>query len=466
MRRFLGRGPPSVALDMSFLSHLRQRRTQSDGSALSPGSTSSHRGSLLNVLFVHREASVVDCLQALKKAQFTVTFDVVLNLAQCADQLRSKSYDVIVVEYPSPNYEKSQVLQLLEQTGTEIPPVVLIVLTGCESIADLIQRGTFECLEQEHINRLPMAVRRVLNGKRLRLELEEAEKALRHSRSLYQALVDNPTYGICRCDAEGKFVEVNKALLTMLGYESKEELIAANRLGEIVLELGAGKTLSGTSPESMSFEPIEVEWNRKNGTLLKARLSGRDAFDEHGNFNGREIIAVDITEQRKLEDQLRHQASSDSLTGLANHRHLCDVLQAEIGRSKRTGREFSLLLLDLDGLKNINDHFGHLGGDRALCRVAQIMKDCSRTIDTAARHGGDEFSLVLPETPPTAALLVARRICELLRGEPEEPLLSVCIGIASYPADANTIGTLIYAADKALYAMKNERVGAQAASAR
>jgi hypothetical protein len=65
MRRFLGRGPPSVALDMFFLSHLRQRRIQSDGSALSPGSTSSHRGSLLNVLFVHREASVVDCLQAL-----------------------------------------------------------------------------------------------------------------------------------------------------------------------------------------------------------------------------------------------------------------------------------------------------------------------------------------------------------------------------------------------------------------
>ncbi|MGC2767268.1 MAG: diguanylate cyclase, partial [Candidatus Acidiferrum sp.] len=372
----------------------------------------------------------------------------------------SKSYDVILVEYPSPSCKGPQMLQLLDQTRKAIPLIVLVAVKGRESIANLVPQGAFECVELEHINQLPMAVRRVLNVRKLRLELEEAEKALRHSRSLYRALMDNPTYGICRCDAQGKFLEVNKALLTMLGYESKEELLAVNRASEIILNLWQGKPLPGNSPESMQFEPIEVEWNRKDGTLLKVRLSGRDAFDEQGNFNGCEIIAVDITEQRKLEDQLRYQASSDSLTGLANHRHLFEILQAEIGRSKRTGREFSVVLLDLDGLKNINDQFGHVGGDRALCRLAQIMKDCCRSIDTAARHGGDEFALVLPETSPAAASLVARRICELLGDEPEEPSLSVSLGIASYPEDADAIGTLLYAADKALYAMKSKRVRA------
>jgi diguanylate cyclase (GGDEF)-like protein len=210
----------------------------------------------------------------------------------------------------------------------------------------------------------------------------------------------------------------------------------------------------------MQLEPIEVEWNRKNGTILTARLSGQDASDEYGDFHGREIIVVDITEQRALEDQLRYQASSDSLTGLANHRHLVEILHTEIGRSKRTGREVSLVMLDLDGLKHINDQFGHATGDRALCRLAKIMKDCSRSVDTAARHGGDEFALVLPETCPTAASLVAQRICEFLGKEPDEPLLSVSVGIASYPGDANTIETLLHAADKALYAMKNERAAA------
>lgn len=216
-------------------------------------------------------------------------------------------------------------------------------------------------------------------------------------------------------------------------------------------------SLAGGPAQPARGEPIEVEWKRKNGTILKARLSGRDAFDEQGNFNGCEIIAVDITEQRRLEAQLRLQASSDSLTGLANHGRLLDVLHAEVSRSKRTGREFSIVLLDLDGLKNINDHFGHLAGNRALCRVAQILKDCCRSIDTAARHGGDEFAVVLPETGAASAALVARRIFELLEAEAEQPLISVSLGIGSYPADADGIGTLLQTADKALYAMKAQK---------
>jgi diguanylate cyclase (GGDEF)-like protein len=233
--------------------------------------------------------------------------------------------------------------------------------------------------------------------------------------------------------------------------------LAANRASEIVLDLGQGKPLAGSSPESVLIEPVEIEWKRKNGTSLKGRLSGRGVFDDRGDFVGYEIIAVDITEQRALEDHLRRQASNDSLTGLANHRRLFDVLQAEICRSKRTEREFSLLLLDLDGLKVINDRFGHLAGDRALCRLAQSLTDCCRSIDTAARQGGDEFAVVLPETAAAAATLVARRICELLAKDSEEPALSVSVGAASYPKDAENVGTLLYAADMALYAMKGQR---------
>jgi diguanylate cyclase (GGDEF)-like protein/PAS domain S-box-containing protein len=348
-------------------------------------------------------------------------------------------------------------MQLLHQTVREIPLLFVTTAMGSESIAQLTADGAFDYVEREHLAQLPMAVRRILNEKKLRVELEEAGKALRHSQSLYRALVENPAYGICRCDVEGKFLDVNQALLAMLGYETKEELLAANRAGEIVLDLGQGAPLAGSSPDSISIEPVEIEWKRKNGTTLKSRLSGRGVFDEQGDFVGYEIIAVDVTEQRAIEEQLRHQAFSDSLTGLANHRRLFDVLQAEICRTKRTEREFSLLLLDLDGLKAINDRFGHLVGNRALCRVAQILADCSRSIDTAARQGGDEFALVLPETGVAAATLVARRICDLLAKDAEEPALSVSVGVASYPKDADTIGTLLYAADMALYAMKDKQ---------
>ena len=423
-----------------------------------PESLTSHRRRPVRVLFVHREADAIDCcLQELEKGQFAVRSDLVLNLAQCAAQLRTQSYDVIVVEYPSPSSKGPQALQLLHQIAQEIPLIFLTLGIGIESIAELAAQGAFEYVELEHIAQLPMAVRRALNEKRIRTELQEAEKAVRHSQSLYRALVDNPSYGICRCEAGGKLLDVNQALLTMLGYESKEDLLAANRASEIVLNLGERKPLGENLPEAARVEPIEIEWKRKNGTVLKARLSGCDAFDEHGNFICCEIIVVDITEQRALEEQLCHQASSDSLTGLANHRHLFEALHAEICRSKRTGREFSLALLDLDGLKRINDQYSHQAGDRARCRLGQILRDCCRSVDTAARHGGDEFAVLLPETGIVAAALVGRRICELLGRDAEEPVLSVSLGIASYPKDADTIGTLLYAADQALYAMKSQK---------
>jgi diguanylate cyclase (GGDEF)-like protein/PAS domain S-box-containing protein len=348
-------------------------------------------------------------------------------------------------------------VQFLHQTVQEVPLLFVTTSMGSESVAQLSADGAFDYVEQGHLAQLPMAVRRVLNERELRTELEEAGKALRHSQSLYRALVENPAYGICRCDAEGQFLDVNQALIAMLGYESKEELLEANRTSEIAYELGRGAPPGGSSPELVKIEPVEMEWKRKNGTGLKVRLSGRGVFDEHGFFVGYEIIAVDVTEQRALEDHLRRQALSDSLTGLANHRRLFEVLHAEICRSKRTEREFSLLLLDLDGLKAINDRFGHPAGNRALCRLAQILADCCRSVDTAARQGGDEFALVLPETGAAAATLVARRICQLLAEDNEEPALSVSVGVASYPRDAENVGTLLYAADQFLYAMKGQR---------
>jgi len=423
-----------------------------------PESPSSHRRRTLHVLFVHRDAEAINCcLQELEKGQFTVRSDFVLNLAQCEVQLRSQPYDVIVLEYPSPTCKGSQSLQLFRQRVLETPLICLTSIAGRETLAELITQGAFEYVERENITQLSMAVRRSLNEKALREELEEARTALQHSQSLYRALVDNPAYGVCRCNTEGKVLEVNQALVTMLGFESREQLLLANQHSEVIPNLNFGASFAGRSAQTNQIEPVEIEWKRKDGTALKARLSGRGIYDDHGNFAGHEIIAVDVTGQRTLEDQLRHQASSDSLTGLANHRHLFEVLHAEIGRSKRTGREFSLLLLDLDGLKAINDRFGHLAGNQALCRLAKIMADCCRSIDTAARHGGDEFAVVLPETGKESATLVARRICELLANDAEEPALSVSVGVATYPEDADTIGSLLCAADNALYATKVER---------
>jgi diguanylate cyclase (GGDEF)-like protein/PAS domain S-box-containing protein len=443
------------------MSNLSQNHLRSDLASFWSEGKASRRRRPLRVLFVHRDAEVVDnCLEELKKAQFTVSADFVLNLAQCGERLRSQSYDVVVAEYPCPSLKGSQALQVLHKQLLETPLLFVASAMRSESIAQLAADGAFDYVERDHVAQLPMAVRQALNEKKLREELEQARRALRHSQSLYRALVDNPSYGIFRCNAQGEAIDANQALVTMLGYASKQDLLTANRSTGFLSSFGEASSLAGRSTEAKQIEPLEIEWKRIDGTSLRARLSGRGIYDDHGNFAGHEIIVVDVTEQRALEDQLRHQASSDSLTGLSNHRRLFEVLQAEISRSNRTSREFSLILLDLDGLKEINDKYGHGTGDRALCRLGQILRDCCRSLDTAARHGGDEFALVLPETGMAAATLVAQRICDLLAKEAEQPALSVSLGIASHPKDAGTIGTLLYVADRALYAMKDKRLKA------
>jgi diguanylate cyclase (GGDEF)-like protein len=162
-----------------------------------------------------------------------------------------------------------------------------------------------------------------------------------------------------------------------------------------------------------------------------------------------------LLDQARLFDQVRSMSVTDPLTGLANYRRLISVLEAELDRSRRTRRPLSVVLLDMDGLKTINDRFGHLTGSRALVRLGKILRNHSRAIDTAARYGGDEFALVLPEAARDIATRVFTRIRERLATEEESPLLSASAGVASFPEDGDTPEKLLGAADRALYRMKN-----------
>ncbi len=169
-------------------------------------------------------------------------------------------------------------------------------------------------------------------------------------------------------------------------------------------------------------------------------------------------FAAEVSERRKQEEHMKFLAVTDPLTGLANYRLLLDRIDAEIKRCERTGRPFSILLLDLDGLKKINDAYGHIVGSRALCRVAEVLRQHCREIDTPARYGGDEFALVLPETPFEQACQVSQRISERLKQDPETPRISASGGVAEYPTDGNTIEQILCAADEALYSQKKQRV--------
>src|SRR5262249_8336813 len=164
-----------------------------------------------------------------------------------------------------------------------------------------------------------------------------------------------------------------------------------------------------------------------------------------------------LLDNARMFEQVRHLAISDPLTGLANYRSLLDVLESETERTNRSWRLCGILLLSLDGLKKNNDPYGHLVGSRAICRVADILRIHCRTIDTAARYGGDEFALVLPESEEIEAESVAERIRHVMEIDPEKPSLSASIGISVYRADGGRVEKLLSEADAHLYQEKAKR---------
>ena len=284
----------------------------------------------------------------------------------------------------------------------------------------------------------------------------EHVEALRHWLQNHISLIVNSCDdAIIAKTLDGIIVAWNPAAERMYGYT------AAEVLGKHVNLLFPPENGGELAPimerirRGERVEHYETVCLRKDGSRIDVSVSVSHIIGRGGKLLGASAIVRDVTEGKRSQQHIQYLAMHDSLTGLANYGVLMEALEAELRRSERTGHPFSVLLLDLDGLKAINDHFGHLIGSRALCRLARILQCHCRSIDTAARYGGDEFALLLVETEKEAALRVAERIVQQLAADDEKPALSVSVGLSAYPHDGRTTETLLATADRVLYERKS-----------
>jgi diguanylate cyclase len=173
------------------------------------------------------------------------------------------------------------------------------------------------------------------------------------------------------------------------------------------------------------------------------------------------LMVRDVTEVTVIEKRLKEAANRDGLTGLFGRRYLEERLTDEVARFKRYGRPFSVIMLDIDFFKDLNDNYGHVFGDFVLRRLAQILRDGVRSSDIAARYGGEEFALILPETDLDPAVSMAEKIrrtieeAEFARGEIRAEV-TASFGVTGCKADIDHVHELIERADEALYMAKDD----------
>jgi two-component system cell cycle response regulator len=253
---------------------------------------------------------------------------------------------------------------------------------------------------------------------------------------------------------DGKIVWVNEAFEQLTGYSAVEAIGQTSHLLYSGHHSAAFfKNMWETILDGQKWRGDLVN-RRKDGSLYHEEMTITPVKNATGEITHFIAIKRDITERKLAEEQILHLALTDPLTGLANYRRLLNALDAEIKRCTRSARCFAVLLFDLDGLKKINDVHGHLVGSRALGRVANVLRTHCRAIDTAARYGGDEFVVLLPETEREPAQLVVRRICDQVKNDGEQPPISLSAGSAIFPQDGKTIDELLGTADRALYLHK------------
>ncbi|HUK56167.1 MAG TPA: diguanylate cyclase [Nitrospiria bacterium] len=416
----------------------------------------------------------------------------------CLDALERSPFDAVLLDYNLPHMTGLDVLRRLREKGINTP-VIMITGQGDESIAvETMKVGASDYITKtkNYFETLPAVVENAV--KKYRLETNMRETSLR-TRRLYEislsitkerkieVLAQRLVYGAKRLfETQGAVLilihpetsEIHQAFSEGIDLQTdalKGPVSLAGVFGlayiekkPMVIEAADQHPLWRSTPaheppiRQILSVPLIQPGDRIGGVLTVGNKRNGKPFssEDVDTLLTLSVHAAAAIDNARFVIEMEKYASTDGLTGCLNHRELQGHLDQEVGRASRYGKDFSLLMIDVDHFKFINDAHGHPAGDLMLKSLVTVIHGLIRPVDLLARYGGEEFSVVLPETNREAARLVAERIRTAVdqaqfstpQGQPVH--LSVSIGIASFPHDANTRSGLINAADQALFTAK------------
>jgi diguanylate cyclase (GGDEF)-like protein/PAS domain S-box-containing protein len=374
--------------------------------------------------------------------------------------LLSSAIDVIMLDLNLPDFCD---IDSLESVITLVGDVPVIIMTGLEdetTAINAVKSGAQDYLVKGQVGR-----RLLLRSIHYSIARKKAEVQLRASETRARAISDSSLDGIIVMDGDGVITYFNKAAERVFGYAEHEVL--GRKLHDMMVSEEARlqyyrklPVFSETGQCEVIGKTLELTGTKKDGSNFPLELSV-SSFRINNKWHSAGTVR-DITRRKQLEEQLRMTAVTDDLTGLFNRRGFFRLAEQQCKLADRTKRRMSLLYIDLNDMKTINDTLGHDAGDRALIDSAAILKKTFRESDILARIGGDEFAVLLTEHSDVdidsiviGNLRTSTGIFN--RGNKRDYTISFSIGSAHFdPANPCSTGDLLLRADAAMYKDKKQ----------
>lgn len=399
------------------------------------------------------EDDVIDQMafkKLIQQKELAYEYTVVGSADEAAAALSKESFDLVITDYLLGDGTAFDVMKLLVDT-----PIIVTTGAGNEEVAvKAMHQGAHDYLvkdsEGNYLKVLPITIEKAIE----RASNQKQVKILSHA---LMSIGDS----VYITDTEDNILYINKAFADTFGY-SEEEIIGKN---SSILNKNSSDMLEKDDNWEDKIDDMymnEIYHVKKDGSAFPTLLSSSSIKDDNGNVLAKVGVVRDITEIKEAQKKLQVYATMDILTGALNRRAGLVILEKQIQLCKRNNWDLTICYIDVDGLKEVNDTYGHQEGDDYILFITNVLKEIIRESDGLCRLGGDEFLLVLPECDLHKAEMVLKRIEKSLDNYNEIKVkpykLSFSYGLVKYDFDEQPkIGRLIARADMEMYKHKNRK---------